>query len=283
MTTFTVGGVPEHFNLPWHLCIENESFQKAGITVNWKDFSGGTGAMCQALRNEEIDIAIILSEGITYDIIQGNTAKLFSWYVTSPLVWGIHTSAQAESNNIADFEGEKYAISRFGSGSHLMAYVDALNRNWEIKNDQWEVVNNLDRAREALKKQKASLFLWEKFTTKPYVDNGEFKRIGECPTPWPCFVVAVRKEILEKHANEVGTVIQFVQEEAKSLKNNPKAVALIAERYGLLEPDVQEWFNATEWANNFTIDPKIIDNIQDTLIQIGKIEEKQATDLFIWN
>jgi hypothetical protein len=30
------------------------------------------------------------------------------------------------------------------------------------------------------------------------VDKGIFRRIGDCPTPWPCFVIAVR-EILEKN------------------------------------------------------------------------------------
>ena len=28
--------------------------------------------------------------------------------------------------------------------------------------------------------------------TKPLVDNGIFRRIADCPTPWPCFVIAVR-------------------------------------------------------------------------------------------
>ena len=36
--------------------------------------------------------------------------------------------------------------------------------------------------------------MWEKFTTKPLVDTNTFRHIGDCPSPWPCFVIAVREE-----------------------------------------------------------------------------------------
>jgi hypothetical protein len=41
--------------------------------------------------------------------------------------------------------------------------------------------------------------------TKPLVDKGIFRRIGDCPTPWPCFVIAVRDEILEKYPEAIKT------------------------------------------------------------------------------
>ena len=41
--------------------------------------------------------------------------------------------------------------------------------------------------------------------TKPLVDNGTFRRIADCPTPWPCFVIAVRNEVLKKHPNTIAT------------------------------------------------------------------------------
>ncbi len=57
MKTIKVGGVPEHFNLPWHLCIEEKLFEDKDLNVIWKDFPGGTGEMNKALRSGEIDVA----------------------------------------------------------------------------------------------------------------------------------------------------------------------------------------------------------------------------------
>ena len=59
-----VGGVPEHFNAPWHTAAKAGLFAERGIDVRWTDFPGGTGAMAKALRDGELDVAILLTEGI---------------------------------------------------------------------------------------------------------------------------------------------------------------------------------------------------------------------------
>jgi len=174
MTTIKIGSVPEHFNLPWHLSIENNSFKKENINVEWSNFPGGTGVMTKALKEGTVDIAILLTEGIVKSITEGNPSKIVQTYIETPLIWGIR---------------------RYGSGSHLMAYVNAQNQGWNTQNLKFEVIQNLDGAIEGLAQGKGDYFMWEHFTTKPLVDNGTFRRIADCPTPWPCFVIAVRNEI----------------------------------------------------------------------------------------
>ena len=52
-----VGGVPEHFNLPWHLAIEAGVPRDLGIDLTWRDYPDGSGAMAAALRARELDAA----------------------------------------------------------------------------------------------------------------------------------------------------------------------------------------------------------------------------------
>ncbi len=40
-----------------------EVFRSKGIIYEWIDYPGGTGAMVEALRNGELDVAIMLTEG----------------------------------------------------------------------------------------------------------------------------------------------------------------------------------------------------------------------------
>ena len=154
--------------------------------------------MCQALRDGSIDIAIILTEGIIKDIINGNPSKIVKIYVESPLLWGIHVDANSKFQKVKGLENTTIAISRYGSGSQLMAIVNANKNNFDIDNLQYEVVKNLDGGVKALTEGSADYFMWEHFTTKPLVDEGIFRRVGSITTPWPCFVIAVRDEVLKK-------------------------------------------------------------------------------------
>jgi ABC-type nitrate/sulfonate/bicarbonate transport system substrate-binding protein len=271
---FNVGGVPEHFNLPWKKAIEEKRFETHSIEVSWKDYCGGTGAMTKALREGDLDVAILLTEGIIADIHRGNKSKIVQFYVKSPLRWGVHVGAQSDFLNISDLENKKAAISRYGSGSHLMAYVNADNHNWDLDKQKFEVVKNLDGGRAYLTQGKADYFLWEKFTTKPFVDNGEFRIVGECPTPWPSFVIAVREDVLLTHYDEVKLLLETVNESCKRVKENPKSVEEIAKRYDLKKEDVAVWFEETEWAYNGRVESETIDKVQERLISLEIVESK---------
>src|SRR5690606_27747475 len=119
--------------------------------LRWHDYPGGTGAMSKALRKGDIDIAVILTEGIIKDIIEGNPSKIVQTFVETPLIWGIHVGANSPHQSLNDIKGTKAAISRYGSGSHLMAYINAQNNNWDTTKDlHFEVVKNLEGAVEAL-------------------------------------------------------------------------------------------------------------------------------------
>ena len=149
MKKIKIGGVPEHFNLAWYLTLKDKAYQKEGINLRWYDFFGGTGEMCKALRNKEIDIAVILTEGIIKDIIDGNEAKIVQVFTKSPLIWGVHVANNSPYETLDDLRGKKAAISRFGSGSHLMAYVNAENNGWNTNKDlDFEVIKDLNGALE---------------------------------------------------------------------------------------------------------------------------------------
>jgi len=243
-----VGGVPEHFNLAWHLAIENGEFKRNGIHIDWVDVPGGTGAMCKALRNDELDIAIALTEGVVKDITLGSPSKIIQFYVNSPLHWGIFVNAKSDITRIEEMPGLKYAISRYGSGSHLMSYVNASNHNFTVKHEDFVLVQDINGARKALAENEAQLFLWEKYTTKPFVDNGEFRMIGECSTPWPCFVVAASDRFIETHESALRLIMQIMNSSCVSLKKNTNAPELIVQRYDIKYNDAVSWFRELEYA-----------------------------------
>ncbi|MBT8295567.1 MAG: ABC transporter substrate-binding protein [Gramella sp.] len=273
MKTIKVGGVPEHFNLPWHQCIENNKFKEAGINLVWNDIPEGTGAMCKALRSGELDVAVILTEGITRDIINGNGSKIIQTYISSPLIWGIHVDSRSAYKNIQDLEGTTAAISRKGSGSHLMAYVNAQKQGWNLGDLKFEIVNNIDGAVQALQEDKAQYFMWEHFTTKPLVDDHTFRLIADCPTPWPCFVLAATENFIENEPESLKSMLEILNRETENFKAQKDIDLILADRYQQKLEDIKKWLAITSWSQE-QVTQKDLKNVQSTLSKLNLIDEQ---------
>lgn len=283
MKKFLIGGVPEHFNLPWYIALRDKKFQNKDINLRWKDYPGGTGEMAQALREKEIDMAVILTEGIVRDIIQGNPSRIVQVFVESPLLWGIHVATSSDYEEIHDLKGTHAAISRYGSGSHLMAYVNAENHDWNLETDlNFKEIQDLDGAIKSLPLGEGDYFMWEKFMTKPYVDNGTFRLIGISPTPWPSFVIVVREDVLEEDPEAIKTILKVINDVTLDFKNLPFVAELIAKRYGQEIEDVMEWLTLTEWSQQ-QLQEKTLDNVQEHLLKLGLIEKTASKKEILFN
>lgn len=281
MKTVTIGGVPEHFNLAWYLTLKDGEYKAEEINLRWKDYPGGTGAMTEALRSGEIDMAVILTEGIIKDIADGNPSKIVQTFVETPLIWGIHVAASSEMTSVEELRGKRCAISRYGSGSHLMAYVNAENHGWNMDTDlKFEVVQDLEGAVKALSNGEADYFMWEKFMTKPIVDSGIFRRIGNCPTPWPCFVIAVRNEFLEANTTTVKIILEIINNTTIDFKEIPSIDRMIANRYELQLQDVQEWLSLTQWSQS-NLEKSTVKKVQDKLLELEIITQAQPYNAIV--
>ena len=275
-----IGGVPEHFNLPWHLLLESGDLRRVGIDASWRDFYGGTGEMTAALDNNEIDMAMLLTEGAVAAIARGGRFRIVSVFTASPLIWGIHVPASSELRSVADLQGQRYAISRLGSGSHLMACVHAREQGWSLETMRFETVGRLDEGRKTLVEGRAEIFFWEKFTTQPFVDCGELRRVAEYPTPWPGFVVAVSDQMLKTDPRRCAITLRAVLANAFAMLGRSDAAALIAHRYELIEANVAQWLGVTEWSMRVAVSQSMLDNVAQTLHSVGLLSADQCDAQF---
>ena len=278
MKQFKIGGVPEHFNLPWRLAIEDGDFQKNGIELHWADMSGGTGQMIKGLQSGTLDIAVLLTEGITKAILQGLDATIISVYVTTPLSWGMHVPYDSQINSIDDLENKVFAISREGSGSHLMAYVNAFEKKWDLTQLKFTVVGDVYGGLWSLKEHEAQGFLWEKYTTQPFVDQEKCRRVGAVKTPWPCFVIAVNKKIAQDNRALIKLICEIVQQKALALKQNSEAASIISWRYKLALDQVKKWLSETDWNYNNALDLSDFERVVHYLKEMKMIQEEEALD-----
>jgi ABC-type nitrate/sulfonate/bicarbonate transport system substrate-binding protein len=267
MDGMKIGGVPEHFNLPWLRLVESRALDDLGVL--WRDVPEGSGAMAAALRAGELDAAMLLTEGAVAGAAAGGF-KMVSLYTVSPLIWGIHVPAASDLRTVDDVRGRRYAISRRGSGSHLMSFVHAREHRWATDELEFVVVGTLQGAIDAFASGSADVFFWEKFMTKPLVDSGQFRRVGEFVAPWPAFVACASDAALAKH-KPIEAALGRALDAAAELAANPESAAAIADRYGLLPDDVREWLAATRWAGRPGIGVEQIAPAVEQLAALGLI------------
>lgn len=276
MLGLKIGGVPEHFNLPWRLAIEEGKFKEIGLELFWSDMYGGTGQMIRGFQNNTIDIAVLLTEGITKSILEGLDVKILEVYVTSPLHWGIHVPYHSDITKVDQLENQTFAISRKGSGSELMAYVLADREGWDTSGLKFNVIGDVYGGLWALENNEAECFLWEKYTTFPFCEQKKCRYIDEIVTPWPCFVIAVKTDIYEKHREVLDQMCRIVNQKAHEVKQNPDSAELISWRYNLRKGQVKNWLIETDWNYETKQFPKEFEKTVNYLKKLNLVTEEQA-------
>lgn len=249
MISIKLAGVPEHFNLPWHLLLESGALAASDIELTWEDVPEGSGAMIRALNEGELDAAVLLTESAAAGIAKGGDFDVLSVYVETPLIWGVHVPVDSRFSEVEELRSAKFAISRYGSGSHLMSFALAERHGWPTDELRFEVVGTLAGAIESFRNGESDVFLWEKFMTQPVVDAGDFRRVGEFAAPWPAFVVAATFAAITNKREAIDLVVDRVFAAAAALAQSEDAAATIAARYGLEPSAVAAWLAVTRWGS----------------------------------
>jgi ABC-type nitrate/sulfonate/bicarbonate transport system substrate-binding protein len=281
MKTLRIIGVPEHFNYPINLLVESQPFLAQGIRLQWTDESRGSGQMNLALRNDETDLAIILTESFLKDFESGNPSKMIGFHVVSPLIWGAHVRGDSPIRSLNEIPTPHFLISRNGSGSHLMSFELAERENWPKEELSFEIVSNMDGAKAAMESGNDGIFLWEKYTTSPMVKSGHMKRIGEVASPWPCFVMVASEKAILKFGDVLVQFRDLVYEVSKKLREDQYTVQLISEIFHLELQDVKDWLNQTEWAVQPIYPAKEMEKSMERMIVLGILKEKLSPKNFL--
>ena len=136
------------------------------------------------------------------------------------------------------------------------------------------IVNNIAGAEKALASGEADFFMWEKFTTKPWVDKQVFKRIGECPTPWPCFVLVASAKFIASNPETIKALSAAILASVNDFLSNADKIEEIASLYHLQKEDIAEWIKTVTWASDNHIEPTIIEKVISTLDGLGQLGSK---------
>ncbi len=248
--------------------------------IEWQEVPEGTGRMLELLSSGDTDIAILLTEGAIAGAARTIDLSVLGVWVETPLNWGVHVPAASSFHHPNDVVDRRVAVSRMGSGSHLMAGIYARQHGWQMP-VEYVTVDTLQGARAALAGDRADVFLWERATTAPLVAAGEFRRIDVLPTPWPCFVACCRRAISHEERQALSALLGTALDYANSMAADTDAVAAFSDEYALDPAEVAQWLAQTNWAKTVSVDTEMLTTVQATLLEIGLTERALDIDALI--
>ncbi|OSX57786.1 hypothetical protein POSPLADRAFT_1076248 [Postia placenta MAD-698-R-SB12] len=270
-----VGYVREHFSSPLLQYAEID----AGKSFVLVECPSGTGQLISRLTNDEIDVAVALTDPLISGIAKGSEHyKLVGSYVTTPLNWAVITGKDTKYQEIADLQGSTIGISRYGSGSQTMAYVMALQQGWPTEKLEFKVNNDIRGLINSVNDGSTSAFMWEWFTTKPFVDAGEARFIGSVPTPWPSWLIAAHPTRATPVALRtfLSTLTTYVQTFDSPEKRAQDDVEFIKAKFGYPEADINAWLKTVNWTHDCAAIPsKVISDTLEVLEKAGFIKSPE--------
>lgn len=272
-----VGYVPEHFSTPIVFAKEKGFFK--GLDIELIPYPSGSGHLIQSLQDGSLDVAIGLTEAFIRGIATGNESySVVGTYVESPLRWAVSTGFnRADIVKTEQLAGGTIGVSRMGSGSHVMAFVLALEKQFKKPYfKEFKIEGTFKNLRESVNNGTSDAFMWEYFTTKKYYDNKEVKQIGEIYTPWPSWVVNFRNGAVTGEQGEA--FLSGLQQGVKYFNENKhEAVSWIFGNLDYSEEDANEWIKTVKFSNDIKgVDKTVVSKCCEVLLEAGVLSDEQA-------
>lgn len=277
-----VGYVPEHFSTPIQFAQLHGFFQQNGLKVDLIAYPSGSGHMITSLNNNELDIAIGLTEAFVRGVADTTDVpyEIISTYVTSPLNWAVSTGVNRDDiKGVASLENKKIGVSRIGSGSYVMSYVLALEQQFKSNPpySDWPICNTFARLREAVNDKTCDAFMWEYFTTKKYYEtpHKELKMVGNIYTPWPSWVVVRNKTLTDQ---QTRSFMKALDQGIHYFKDHQEeAVEYIYKNLDYSESDAREWLSTVVFQLAGAKDA--MKQTVDLLVVAGVLKHGQEPDI----
>lgn len=269
-----VGGVHEYTNIPFLRSLMRDEFFNARIELRWIPYPSGSAPMAKALTDGNLDMAILLTDSAVRSIATGANVRLVSPYVTSKLDWVFHTMVDYPLEWTKDISSKKFAISKFGSGGHLISLYWAKQAGITLTENNFLEVGDMDNAVNALKQGVAHIFPWERLTTSHYVESGLLREVHNILTPYPPFSFVASGNILHEDPDVVKKIVRIIQSSAAQLKYTSNATEIIASTYNRSLEEVEKAWKRLVWATTETFNPEDIDAVIEILLSTGAIQNR---------
>ncbi|KAG6908672.1 hypothetical protein DXG01_003686 [Tephrocybe rancida] len=145
-----------------------------------------------------------------------------------------------------------------------------------------KVNNDINGLMDSVNDGSTSAFMWEWFTTKPFVDAGKVKFIGSVPTPWPSWLIAAHPSPTRAPVDAIRVFLEGLTTYVRDF-NSPKSresanVQFIETHFGYPAEDIKAWLQTVAYPEScLQIPEKVItDTLSSVLEKAGVVKAPEG-------
>jgi len=270
--------VPEHFSTPIYrlsAALQKNTIPQTSISLEIVSCPGGTGQMLQLLRENEVDFAVALTEGLVVSLAQSTTNfRICGTYVNNPLTWAVSTHPSIpQTDDPSWILGKRIGISRFGSGSHIIPHIIPTPPN--ATPFTFVECKDIHGLVSGIQDNKIDAFLWEKFTTRLHHSSGRLSHHSSITPSWPAFMVASHTSLSTSIVNQfMGWLTTAVHDFVREAD-----LEEVAKLYRLSIEDVRGWWKQTSYPTGDLrgVDMEVLREVKEILLKSGVIKKGSSS------
>lgn len=124
------------------------------------------------------------------------------------------------------------------------------------------------------KAREIDAWLWEKYTTNYIVEEGEWRLVGEVPTPWPCFVLVAHDSVCKERQDDLLRLLELTKPVCQRFKANINGdtVQYVSENHRLSPALSENWLATADWACDANVPHKALADAVSFLQRVGQID-----------
>lgn len=109
---------------------------------------------------------------------------------------------------------------------------------------------------------------------KSAVTSGELTQLGTIQTPWPCFLIACRKDILEQYPTEVEVILANIKTACELFfAEQQVAQEKIAKQCHLSVEDAATWMKTVTFSKDQKVSKQVLQSTIDALVRTQVLEK----------
>jgi ABC-type nitrate/sulfonate/bicarbonate transport system substrate-binding protein len=210
----------------WYYAEQAGIWKKLNLQVELTQFSGGSGAVAQAMAAGEFQMGVIVMTTLGLSIQKGLAARAVASIGGGE--WSVVVAANSSLMSVDELKGKDVGISRAGSASNMWFNELAMAKGWTAGTDiKPQFLGTLDTMVAGVLAGKVPAILLQAGETARLLDKGQIRVLAnstDLGVFYPEEMLVASNDLIQSNPQLIQRVVNGLCQANSELNKNPQAI-----------------------------------------------------------